>query len=115
MKCYACIREFPKELYPFGRGWGNGYVLIPLNHKLHGKDYTDNDFPDIDVHCGVTWSSGSLPGEAEYFEFITDKPENIDDYWVLGFDTGHCYDDASLDKEWVTRETLHFKELLEAM
>ena len=34
-------------------GWGNGYVLIPQDHQLHGKDYSDID---IYVHGGLTFS-----------------------------------------------------------
>ena len=33
-------------------GWGNGYVLIPQGHPLHGKHY---DEIDVDVHCGLTF------------------------------------------------------------
>lgn len=34
-------------------GWGNGYVLIPEDSPLHGKDYNDID---VDVHGGLTFS-----------------------------------------------------------
>lgn len=110
MKCCACIiKGFP---LPFERGWGNGYVLIPEGHPLYGKQsYFDVNFNPLDVHGGVTYSEKCIPSKQA--EFITDRPDF--EYWVLGFDTAHAYSRASMDKEWVKRETLRFKEQLEAM
>lgn len=34
-------------------GWGNGYVLIPEGHPLHGEHY---DKIDVDVNGGLTFS-----------------------------------------------------------
>lgn len=99
---------------PFERGWGNGYVLIPHNHKLYGKSYDDKDFPALDVHGGVTWAADVLPRDEDVFEFITEKPDSIDGLWVLGFDTAHSFSNSFMDKEWVKRETLRLKEQLEA-
>lgn len=99
---------------PFERGWGNGYVLVPEGHPLYGKqDYYGNCFDGLDVHGGITYSEKDVPSKLA--EFITDKPDPGCEYWVLGFDTAHSFSKSSMDKEWVTRETLRFKEQLEAM
>lgn len=74
------------------RGWGNGYVAIPPDHKYHGKHYDDLD---IEVHGGLTFT-----GNAHLFP-DQDLP---DSYWVIGFDTAHYGD---------TKETWP-KERLEA-
>lgn len=112
MKCYACIiKGFPT---PFERGWGNGYVLIPEGHLLYGKrDYYSVCFNSLDVHGGITYSEKDIPSKEA--EFITEKPDPGCEYWVLGFDTAHAYSNSFMDKDWVTRETLRFKEQLEAM
>lgn len=113
MKCYACI--IPGVPLPFiNRGWGNGYVLIPEGHPLYGnRDYYAACFDGLEVHGGITYSEKDIPSKKA--EFITDKPDPGCEYWVLGFDTVHAYSRASMDKDWVTRETLRFKEQLEAM
>jgi hypothetical protein len=59
-----------------GRFFGGhlcGYVMIPKDHPLFNKDYSDID--DIDVHGGLTY--GEL--------------ENEDEYWI-GFDCAHSND-----------------------
>ena len=68
-------------------GWGNGYVIIPVGHPLHGVNYeTINDF--VSVHGGLTYS-----------EYCTEKNKDIyglDDSdlgkWIVGFDTAHYGD-----------------------
>ena len=111
MKCCACI--IPGVPLPFiSRGWGNGYVLIPQGHPLYGKfDFYAPEFEGLEVHGGITYSDKNIP--IKNAEFITDEPDF--DYWVLGFDTAHCLDNPSLDKEWVKQETLRFKTQSEAM
>lgn len=112
MKCCACI--ILGVPLPFERGWGNGYVLIPEGHPLYGnRDYYADCFNSLDVHGGITYSEKDVPSKKA--EFITDKPDPGCEYWVLGFDTAHYRDNTSMDKEWVARETLRFKEQLEAM
>ena len=69
-------------------GWGNGYVLIPKGHPLHGKSYHDID---VDIHYGLTFS-----------ELVDDKiidlwKLNKEDMgmWCVGFDTAHSGDNLS--------------------
>lgn len=77
-----------------------GYVRIPIAHKLHGKDYCDKDFPDFNVHGGITYSG----------------PDDDMIGWVIGFDCAHHGDllprapsnfprnGVFRDKEFVTAE-----------
>lgn len=74
------------------KGWGNGYVIIPEGHPLHGLDY---DSIPVDVHGGLTWSCS---GE-EFKELIsagggTEEELTEEDLkgWVVGFDTAHYGD-----------------------
>lgn len=48
-----------------------GYVLLPKEHYLYGKEYCDID---IDCHGGLSYS------------------EKENEYWVIGFDCAHACD-----------------------
>src|SRR5438309_4447716 len=65
----------------------NGYVAIPKDHPLFGKDYSQSvcDHPGcykhsieslINVHGGITYSG-----------------KDEDGFWWFGFDTAHSSDD----------------------
>lgn len=55
-----------------------GYVGIAKEHPLYGKDY--DDFPDLDVHGGVTFSEEG------------DGKRWFKGYWWVGFDCAHGFD-----------------------
>ena len=78
-------------------GWGNGYVLIPIGHPLHGVQY---DAINVDVHGGLTFSALAEP---DCWDELL--PEDYGK-WIVGFDTAHCGDDLSRwPKEAVQAET----------
>jgi len=87
-------------------GWGNGYVLIPKDHPLHGKHY---DEISVDVHGGLTFSE-LVDSEMIEFWGLSKKDEGK---WCVGFDTAHC-SDTLLDwpKEKVEKETQWLKQQL---
>jgi hypothetical protein len=64
-------------------GFLNGYVGVPLNHKLSGEQYETLD--NIYVHGGLTFS--------DYGEHLR-NPIFDKNRWYFGFDTGHCGDFA---------------------
>lgn len=91
-------------------GWGNGYVLIPINHPFYEMYYEEiNKY--IDVHGGLTFS--------EHYSVIKKYPElpvcsKTEEYWVVGFDTCHCNDNSNnWTKEAVLDETLKLVKQLE--
>lgn len=63
-------------------GWGNGYVLIPKNHPLHGAHY-DAINEIVDVHRGLTFSELV---DMEMVERWGADKEDIGK-WCVGFDT----------------------------
>jgi hypothetical protein len=90
-------------------GWGNGYVLIPKNNKLHGKDYNNID---VDIHGGLTFSE--LVDE----EMVKDWDFDSEDLgkWCVGFDTAHGGDTLSFwTKERVEEETERLKYQLQTI
>lgn len=102
---------FPSLIDSFSAGYANGYVMIPKEHPYYGKSYYEID--GIDVHGGLTFSDFILDNwNAE--EWLDEKPEHPEDYWVLGFDTIHAGDNlTNWDRDAVINETLRLKEQLE--
>lgn len=85
-------------------GWGNGYVIIPKGHELHGKHY---DYIDVEVHGGLTFSE--LASELKWDEIDESDKEG----WVVGFDTAHFNDSAvNWPKHMVQKETNRLMEQL---
>lgn len=87
-------------------GWGNGYVLIPEGHPLHGEHY---DKIDVDVNGGLTFS------ELVDDDMIETCGLNQEDkgMWCVGFDTAHGWDTLEdWPKEAVQAETVKLLEQL---
>lgn len=90
-------------------GWGNGYVLIPEGHPMHGKYY--DDIP-VSVHGGLTYS-----------ELVDDRiiklfnlSEEDRGFWMVGFDTAHYGDSlVTWPKEMVQVEADNLKKQLEEL
>jgi len=77
-------------------GWGNGYVDLPPDHPMYGKDY--DDMP-VRIHGGLTFA---------------EKQE--DGMWRVGFDTVHAGDTlGKWPKEEVEKETRYLVEQLEEL
>ena len=85
-------------------GWGNGYVVIPKGHPLHGKSYDDIN---VDVHGGLTFASSA--NDLEWNEITKKDKEG----WIVGFDTAHGEDNLSKwPKKSVERETKRLEKQL---
>lgn len=90
-------------------GWGNGYVVIPYGHFLHGKTYDEIHelCPDLEVNGGLTLSQMvcALP----WMETALLPPYD----WVVGFDTAHAWDTPEAwPEERVLEETEHLRDQL---
>ena len=57
------------------QSWYCGYAIVTKNQPLFEKDYNDSDFPDFDVHGGVTFTGR-----------FNDLQTEI---WHIGFDCNH--------------------------
>lgn len=86
METYIKKNDWMGMILP--HGWGNGYVIIPIGHKLHGVDYDDID---VDVHGGLTFSSVITEDDARAWG-IDEKHIGS---WMVGFDTCHYGDSLS--------------------
>jgi len=74
---------------PYWNGWWCGYVVIPQDHKFHGKHY---DNIPIDAHGGLTYAS----------KFHLKDSKNYNKF-VVGFDFLHAFDNGGT-KEIVIQE-----------
>lgn len=86
------MRAFVKEntwLPGISRGWGNGYIVLPNGHPMHGKDYDTihAEMPDLSVHYGLTFSESVSNLD---WDELKDEDKGG---WVVGFDTAHWGDD----------------------
>jgi len=91
------LRTFVKEntflkrdnAYGSDFGWGNGYVIIPKGHKLHGMSYgkIHDLIPLLECNGGLTFSSYAV--DLKDWAEIT---EDDKDCWTIGFDTCHSWD-----------------------
>lgn len=76
-------------------GWGSGYVCLPNWHPWYGKDYEELYDTEISVHGGLTYT--------DY--------DDIEDLWVIGFDTNHYSDDLlNCSLKFVTEETKRLEQ-----
>ncbi|WEV51650.1 hypothetical protein OZX69_02860 [Lactobacillus sp. ESL0731] len=70
-----------------------GYVMIPKDNKLFKVDYTDDEFPDLSIHGGITFSN-------------CDEDSN----WWIGFDCGHFSDLVPGLSDNVSSENASYKD-----
>ena len=94
-------------------GWGNGYVVLPKDHPLHGIHYyaiPENRTPS--VHGGVTYSESARKCAESIRESL-----NLDgSEWVFGFDTAHGGDNSqNWSKSAVLAELERFAAQFEDM
>lgn len=92
-------------------GWGNGYVVIPKGHKIHGMSYNDIHelIPMLDCNGGLTFSS-SVDDLQDWCEITKED----DGCWVVGFDTCHSWDTLeNMDMNNVKNITVKLKKQIE--
>jgi hypothetical protein len=85
-------------------GWGNGYVAVTREHPWFQKGY---DAVDVHVHGGITFSASPRDFKDKNIlkAFTPEIPiDEIDNWWVFGFDTAHGGDNPQVWNEKAVRE-----------
>jgi hypothetical protein len=101
------LSKFSSDTFTIKHGWGNGYVLLPINHVYYEVDY--NNIP-VSVHGGLTYSKMVDIDIVHNFNNLTE--EDIG-YWMIGFDTSQYGDSIeSWPKEAVQREDERLRDQL---
>jgi hypothetical protein len=101
--------------FPFGRGWGNGYLVFKKNHPLYKKEYDEinNNESYPLAHGGWTFSTlhSSLSKKFNELIFFDGEPFLLEeDDWIIGFDTAHLDDN---EKNWPKERVIsHTRELV---
>lgn len=97
------ISGYIDDIPSFKRGWGCGYVYIPKEHPILVNLYSQ-----------------------EFINYSYLQPENCEeeitfsmwdssmDYYIIGFDTSHYYNDSSHDEEYVMNQTIKIKEIVDS-
>lgn len=113
MKTFTIQHKFSQ--YYTSHGWGNGYVIVPKGHPVHGMHYDDiHDKFDIDVHGGLTFSDSAKTLKEQ--GWLPDVGAEDTD-WILGFDTAH-YGDSMVrwpDERSVLQEANRLVQQLESL
>lgn len=84
-------------------GWGCGYVYIPKEHPILVKLYTEE-------YKGWHYLQ---PDKCEQ-EITLSQWDGEQDYYVIGFDTAHSYNNSTHDEAYVISETEKIKALIDA-
>ena len=85
-------------------GWGCGYIWIPNEHPILVKLITETD---------QQWYYYLQPKNCEQ-EITYSQWDDKQDYYVIGFDTAHSYNNSSHDEAYVIEETKKIKALVDA-
>lgn len=107
-------REFVKSC---NTGWGCGYIAIPIEHKLAVKhfdrlsaDKLKEDFTSDYVYINPYFEAIPLNQEITLTE---ERVINGADYLVVGFDTGHSWNNKTHNFDYVFKETAEMLKLIE--
>ena len=103
METFISTIAYEKEFRSHVRemGWGCGYVHIPEDHPILVKLIGNEGWGDY-------LSPDDCPEEITYSEWDKDK-----EYFVIGFDTAHSYNNASHDEAYVTAQANAIKSLVD--
>ena len=101
METFISTKAYEKEFKAHVRemGWGCGYVHIPKYHPI---------LVQLDEGLGNYLQPDGCPEEITYSEWDEDK-----EYFVIGFDTAHSYNNSSHDEAYVTAQANAIKALVD--
>lgn len=82
-------------------GWGCGYVHIPKDHPILVKTLVDDGW-------GNYLTPDGCPEEITFSRWDENK-----EYFIIGFDTAHIYNNDSHDEAYVTEQANVIKNLVD--
>lgn len=82
-------------------GWGCGYVHIPKEHPILIQLLDDDGY-------GNYIKPKDCPEEITFSEWDKDR-----EYFIIGFDTAHIYNNSLHDEDYVTSRASHIKSLVD--
>jgi hypothetical protein len=103
METFISTVAYAEDFKTLGKtGWGCGYVHIPKDHPILVETLVSDDWGDY-------LQPKDCPEEITFSRW--DK-EN--EYYMIGFDTAHSYNNDSHDEAYVTEQANAIKLLVDA-
>jgi hypothetical protein len=103
MNTFISTIAYEEEFKTIGKtGWGCGYVHIPKDHPILVKTLVSDGWGDYLQPDGC-------PEEITLSQW--DKEQ---EYFIIGFDTAHSYNNDSHDEAYVTEQANAIKLLVDA-
>jgi hypothetical protein len=103
MNTFISTIAYEEEFKTIGKtGWGCGYVHIPKDHPILVKTLVSDGWGDYLQPDGC-------PEEITFSQW--DKEQ---EYFIIGFDTAHSYNNDSHDEAYVTEQANAIKLLVDA-
>jgi hypothetical protein len=100
METYISTIAYEEDVKTIGRtGWGCGYVHIPKDHPF---------LVELEEGWGNYLQPKDCPEEITLSQWDKEK-----EYFIIGFDTAHSYNNASHDEEYVTQQANAIKALVD--
>jgi hypothetical protein len=100
---FVIIKEYDEEFVTSCRtGWGCGYVHIPKDHPILVQTLENDGW-------GNYLTPKDCPEEITYTEWDESK-----EYLIIGFDTGHSYNNFTHNEKYVTDQSYKIKDLVDA-
>lgn len=103
METYISTAAYGEDFKTIGRtGWGCGYVHIPKDHPILVQLLIEDGWGNYlqPKHC---------PEEITLSQWDKEK-----DYYIIGFDTAHSWNNDSHDEAYVTSQANTIKSLVDS-
>ncbi len=103
MKTFISTTAYAEDFKTIGRtGWGCGYVHIPKDHPIL-----------VQLIGNESWGDYLQPDNCPQEITLSAWDENKE-YYIIGFDTAHSYNNDSHDEAYVTEQANVIKSLVDA-
>jgi len=103
MKTFISTMAYAEDFKTVGRtGWGCGYVHIPKDHPIL-----------VETLVSDGWGDYLQPKDCPE-EITLSRWDKDQEYYMIGFDTAHSYNNDSHDEEYVIAQANAIKELVDS-
>jgi hypothetical protein len=103
MKTFISTIAYAEDFKTLGKtGWGCGYVHIPKDHPIL-----------VETLVSDGWGDYLQPKDCPE-EITLSRWDKENEYYMIGFDTAHSYNNDSHDEAYVTEQANAIKLLVDA-
>jgi hypothetical protein len=103
MKTFISTIKYEEDFKTIGRtGWGCGYVHIPKDHPIL-----------VETLVSDCWGDYLQPKDCPQ-EITFTRWDKENEYYMIGFDTAHSYNNDSHDEAYIIEQANIIKDLVDA-